>query len=146
LNAKKASRMRRLLLILALLACAISAHADTLADLRKPSSTIPGCVNDWGPLGTGAGVIEPTCESKAALAQWNRHAIAVYAARDVLVHAADVPATRTDPRAVIDALNACAEAVDALARLYHPKQPRVRAFADVLTWMRPWFSREKLPI
>ena len=37
------------------------AHADTLGDLQKPSSTIAGCVNDWGPFDTGDGVVEPTC-------------------------------------------------------------------------------------
>ena len=61
---------------LAMLACALllgatTVHADLLSDLRRPSSTIPGCVNDWGPLGTGAGVARPTCEGKAALAEWN---------------------------------------------------------------------------
>lgn len=37
----------------------------SLADLRTPSSTIPRCVNDWGPLETA----QPTCEAKAVLAQ-----------------------------------------------------------------------------
>jgi hypothetical protein len=80
---------------LALLACALllsitSARADSLADQRRPSSTIPGCVNDWGPLGTGS-VAEPTCEGKAALAEWNEHAAAINAARDTLANASNWP-------------------------------------------------------
>lgn len=35
----------------------------------------------------------------------------------VVVRAADLPVERTEPRAVINALNACAAAADALARL-----------------------------
>jgi hypothetical protein len=69
--------MRRLaLLATALLICVSAAHADPISDLQQPSSTIPGCVNDWGPLGTGSGVAQPTCEGKAALAEWNEHAAA----------------------------------------------------------------------
>jgi hypothetical protein len=133
------------LLVAVLLVCATAAHADSLADLRQPSSTIPGCVNDWGPLGTGSGVAEPTCEGKAALAEWNEHAAAVNTARDLLVQASDLP-DRADPQAVVNALNACAAAADAMTRLYHPAQQRPRDFADVLAWMRPWFERQKRPI
>ena len=78
------------LLALALLLGAYRRLApNSLADLRQPSSTIPGCVNDWGPLGTGSGVAEPTCEAKAALAEWNEHAAAINPARDTLARAAN---------------------------------------------------------
>ena len=40
--------MRCLLLVLALLVCAAVARADSLADLRTPFLTIPGCAHDWG--------------------------------------------------------------------------------------------------
>ena len=53
---------------------------------------------------------------------------------------------RADPQAVVNALNACAAAADAMTRLYHPAQPRTRDLTDVLAWMRPWFERRKLPI
>lgn len=89
--------MRRWLPVLTLLLCATAAQADSLADLSKPSSTIPGCVNDWGPLGTGAGVITPTCEGKAARAAWDKQAAMLDAARDVLVTESDRPLDRTDP-------------------------------------------------
>jgi hypothetical protein len=133
------------LLATALLLCVSAAHGDSLSDLRQPSSTIPGCVNDWGLLGTGSGVVEPTCEGKAAVAEWNEHAAAVDTARDLLVQASDLP-DRADQQAVVNALNACAAAADAMTRLYHAAQPRPRGFADVLAWMRPWFEHQKLPI
>jgi hypothetical protein len=143
-NVPEQHRMR-LLLVFALLLTAAVVRADSLADLRQPSSTIPGCVNDWGPLGTGSGVTEPTCEGKAALAEWNEHAAAVNTARDLIVQASNQP-DRSDPQAVINALHACAAAADAMTRLYHPAQPRPRDLSDVLAWMRPWFERRKLPI
>jgi hypothetical protein len=123
--------MRRLLFVFALLLCVTDARADSLADLRKPSSTIPGCVNDWGAFGNGSGVVEPTCEGKAALAEWNKHAAAVNVARDTLLNASNRP-DKADPHAVIDALNACAGAADAMERLYHPKQPHPHDLADAL--------------
>ena len=144
--------MRCLLLALALLLSAAVARepapakaGDSVTDLRRPSSTIPGCVNDLGPLGTGSRITEPTCEGKAALAEWNEHAAAVNTARDLVVQASNQP-DRADLQAVINALHACAAAADAMTRLYHPAQPRPRGFADVLAWMRPWFERQKLPI
>jgi hypothetical protein len=133
------------LLAAALLAVATATRADSLADLRQPSSTIPGCVNDWGPLGTGSGVVEPTCEGKAAMAEWNEHAAAINTARDLLVQASDLPDS-ADPQAVTNALRACAAAADAMARLYQAAQPRPRGLADVLAWMHPWFERQRLPI
>jgi hypothetical protein len=151
-NVPEQHRMRCLLLVLALLLSAAvarepapAASGDSLADLKQPSSTIPGCVNDWGPLGTGSGVTEPTCEGKAARAEWNEHAAAVNTARDLIVQTSNMP-DRADPEAVINALSACAAAADAMTRLYHPAQPRPRDFADVLAWMRPWFERHKLPM
>jgi hypothetical protein len=61
-----------LLLCALLLGAAAAAHADSLSDLRRPSSTIPGCVNHWGLFGTGSGIAEPTCEGKVALAKMER--------------------------------------------------------------------------
>ena len=90
-------------------------------------------------------VAQPTCEGNAALAEWNEHAAAVNTARDLLVQASDLP-DRADPQAVVNALNACTAAADAMTRLYHPAQPRPRGFADVLAWMRPWFERQRLLI
>ena len=121
-------------------------HADTLADLRRPSSTVPGCLNDWGPLGTGDGVAAPTCEGKAALAAWQTHAAAINVARDTLATASNLPAARTSPQTVVNALDAAAAAVDAMQRLDHPSTPSPRGFADVLAWMRPWFAQQHRPI
>jgi hypothetical protein len=135
----------------ALLFCALllgataAAQADSLTDLRRPSSTIPGCVNDWGPLGTGSGMTKPTCEGKAAVAEWNEHAAAINAARDTLANAANWPA-KAAPLAVIDALNICAGAADAMARLYHPVPASPHDDAAVLAWMRVWLEQAKLPI
>jgi hypothetical protein len=112
-------RSLALLLCTLLLGAAAAAHADSLADLRRPSSTVPGCVNDWWPLGTGAGMTQPTCEGKAARAEWNEHAAAINAARDILARAANAP-DKAAPLAVIDALEACGAAADAMARPYRP--------------------------
>jgi hypothetical protein len=107
---------------LALLSCALLlgatavAHADSLADLRRPSSTVLGCVNHWGLFGTGSGIADPTCEGKAALAEWNKHAVAINTARDTLANAANSP-DKTAPLVVVDTLDACAAAADAMARL-----------------------------
>ena len=84
-------RSLALLICALLLGAAAAAHADSLADLRRPSSTVPGCVNDWWPLGTGSGMTEPTCEGKAARAEWNEHAAAISAASDTLARAANSP-------------------------------------------------------
>ena len=136
---------------LALLFCALllgataAARADSLADLRLPSSTVPGCVNDWGPLGTGSGIAEPTCEGKAARAEWNEHAATINAARDTLARAANSP-DKAAPLAVVDALNACAAAADAMARLYHPTPAAPDHGAAMLAWMRTWLDQSKLPI
>jgi hypothetical protein len=132
------------LLILGVICGAV--RADTLADLRRPSSTVPGCVNDWGPLGTGDGVAAPTCEGKAARTAWQTHAAAINVARDTLVTASNLPAARTSPQTVVNALGAAAATVDAMQRLDHPSAPSPRGFADVLAWMRPWFARQHHPI
>jgi hypothetical protein len=65
-------RSLALLLCALLLGAAAAAHADSLSDLRRPSSAIPGCVNHWGLFGTGSGIAEPTCEGKVALAKMER--------------------------------------------------------------------------
>jgi hypothetical protein len=131
---------------LALLFCALmlgisTARADSLANLRLPSSTVPGCVNHWGPLGTGSGMTGPTCEGKAARAEWNDHT----AARDTLANAANFP-DKTAPLVVIDALDACAAAADAMTRLYRPAPAAPHDDAAVVAWMRTWLEQSKLPI
>ena len=112
--------------------------------LQRQSSTVPGCVNHWGPLGTGAGVGGPTCEGMAALAEWNQHAAAINAARDTLTNASNSP-DKVAPIAVIDALDACAAAADAMARLYRPTPSAPHDDAAVLAWMRNWLAQSKLP-
>ncbi len=135
---------------LALLFCALllgataAARADSLADLRLPSSTVPGCVNHWGPFGTGSGIAEPTCEGKAARAEWNEHATAINAASDILARAANFP-DKAAPLAIIGALDACAAAVDAMARLYHPAPSAPHDDAAVVAWMRTSLEQSKLP-
>ena len=135
---------------LALLFCALllgataAARADSLADLRLPSSTVPGCVNHWGPFGTGSGIAEPTCEGKAARAEWNEHATAINAASDILARAANFP-DEAAPLAIIGALDACAAAVDAMARLYHPAPSAPHDDAAVVAWMRTSLEQAKLP-
>jgi hypothetical protein len=42
--------MRYLPFVLALLLSATAARTDSPIDLLKPCSTIPGCVNNWGPF------------------------------------------------------------------------------------------------
>ena len=60
--------MRRLVFSMILLVSAWHvAHADTLADLNSPSSTIPGCSNNWTGIAT-----QNTCESKAEVAKWGK--------------------------------------------------------------------------
>lgn len=78
-----------------------AARADALAELQRPSSTIPGCLNDWQPPGAGVG--GPTCEGKAARAEWSRHTAAINAAHDTLINAANSPDT-ADPAASSGAL------------------------------------------
>jgi hypothetical protein len=131
---------------LALLFCAlmlgatVAAHADSLADLRLPSSTVPGCVNHWGLFGTGSGIAEPTCEGKAALAEWNEQAAAINAASDTFANAANSP-DKTAPLVVIEALNACAAAADAMAGLYRPTPSAPHDDAAVWAWMRTWLEQ-----
>lgn len=133
----------RLLLVLALLLSAIVAHADTLADLRKPTSTIAGCINHWGPGGTGEDA-GPTCKGKAARAAWKAQAVIIDQARAVLVRASDLPPDRTKSQVVVDALNRSAAAADALERLYQPGPDGRQDFVSVLAWMRPWFGYQHL--
>ena len=132
--------MRGLVLLAGVLLLGITvARADALAELQRPSSTVPGCANDWEPPAAA----EPTCEGKAARAEWNRHAAAVDAARDTLVNASNSPDTAA-PITVIDALDICAAAADAMARLDPPVDND--AFAAVLDQMRPWFVHQTLLI
>jgi hypothetical protein len=152
-----ASRKRATIRSFALLVCALVLGAtvvaggpapvkagDSLTDLRLPSSTIPGCLNHWGLFGTGSGIAEPTCEGKAALAEWNEHAAAINAASETLARAANSP-DKTAPLAIIDALDICAAATDVMARLYRPAPGAPYDDAAVVAWMRNWLAQSKLP-
>ena len=138
-------RCLALLAVAALLGAtaATTARADALAELRRPSATVPGCLNDWELRGAGAG--GPTCEGMAALAEWNQHAAAINAARDTLVNASSSP-EKAAPIAVIDALDACAAAADAMARLDPPADRHNDKLAALLAQMRPWFVHQTLLI
>jgi hypothetical protein len=57
------------------------------------------------------------------LAAWQAHAAAINVARDTLVTASNLPAERTSPQIVVNALDAAAAAVDAMQRLDHPRTP-----------------------
>ena len=134
---------------------AVRRRAAAVRDRRPRSIRSPICASPRRPLRAASTIGDrsaparvssnSTCEGKAALVEWNRHAAAIYAARDVLVRASDLPLDRTDPRAVIEALNTCGTAADGLAGLDHQQQPGTGEFFAVLAWMRPWFAREKLP-
>ena len=138
-------RCLALLFCVLLLGITAAARADLLTDLRAPSSTISGCVNEWGPLGTGSGMTKPTCEGEAALAEWNEHAAVINAARDTLANAANWP-DKAAPLTVIDALQHCAGVADAMTRLYHSAPSSPHDDAEILAWMRVWLEQAKLPI
>jgi hypothetical protein len=89
-------------------------------------------------------MIEPTCEGKAARAEWNEHVAAISAARDTLANATNSP-DKTAPLVVINALDACAAASDMLARLYRAAPAAPHDDTAVLAWMRAWLEQSKLP-
>jgi hypothetical protein len=117
---------------------------DSLADLRLPPSTVPGGVNHWGLFGTRFRHPKPTCKGKAARAEWNEHAAVINTARDTFARAANSP-DKTAPLVVIDALDACAAAGDAIIRLYCPAPSAPHEDAAVVAWMRNWLEQSKLP-
>lgn len=132
-------RSLALLFCALLLGAAAAAHADLLSDLRRPSSTIPGCVNHWGLFGTGSGIAEPTWKAKWPWRKWNEHAAAINAASDTLARAANSP-DEAAPLVIIDTFDACAAAADMMARLYRPAPSPPHDNAAVLGWMRNWLE------
>ncbi|MCB8878476.1 type IV secretory system conjugative DNA transfer family protein [Acidisoma silvae] len=131
------------LALVLLLGSWVSAHADSLADVERPSSSIPGCLNDWAvpnlPDGTH------TCEGTAVAQIWKERAASVASASDVVTGASRDP-NRTDKQAVIDALNVLAASADVIAATYHPQASDENRFADMLAWMRQRFQDFQLPI
>ncbi len=118
-----------------------AARADSVADLARPSSTIPGCVNDWNPLDH----VTQTCEGKAEAQIWQERATAINTARDVITDASRDP-DHADQAAVLNALSTLASAADAIAATYHPSPRDPDPFAATLAWMRLRFQAFQLPI
>jgi hypothetical protein len=138
--------MRSLALLFGALLLGITAvaWADSLTDLRRPLHDPR--LRQWLVAARhGSGIAEPTCEGNAARAGWNKHAVAISTARDTLAKAGNRP-DKAAPRAVIDALDACAAAADAMTRLYHPISAAPHDDAAVVAWMRNWLAPSKLPI
>jgi type IV secretory pathway TraG/TraD family ATPase VirD4 len=118
-----------------------AARADSVADLARPSSTIPRCVNDWNPLDH----VTQTCEGKAEAQLWQERATAINTARDVITDASRDP-DHADQPAVLNALSTLASAADAISATYHPGPRDPDAFAATLAWMRLRFQDFQLPI
>jgi IMP cyclohydrolase len=118
-----------------------AARADSVADLARPSSTIPGCVNDWNALDH----VTQTCEGKAEAQLWQERATAINTARDVITDASRNP-DHADQAAVLNALSTLASAADAITATYHPGPRDPDAFAATLAWMRLRFQDYQLPI
>jgi type IV secretory pathway TraG/TraD family ATPase VirD4 len=124
-------------------AVADTAYADSVADLSRPSSTIPGCVNSWNP--TDPNYSSRTCEGQAVAQGWQERAAAIATARNVIIDASRDPG-RTDRETVIGALGTLADAADAITGSFHPKPPTQNPFATTLTWMRQQFEAFHLPV
>ena len=92
-------------------ALAVPASADSVADLNRPSSTIPGCVNTWNPLDPKYG--GRTCEGQAVAQSWQERATAIITARNVTIDASRDP-NRADKETVLGALSTLAAAADAI--------------------------------
>ena len=88
------------------------AHAESMEDLYAPSSTIPGCLNDWSALQMGN-----TCEAKVARATWEERQSAVTMAVSAIVSASRAP-DRVAEGDVLNALKALAAAADAARSAY----------------------------
>lgn len=116
------------------------AHADTLADLNQPSSTIPGCSNDW----TGV-AIQNTCEAKAAVVKWQAQQNNIEMAETIVVSASDNP-NAANKAQVIAALNSLATMADQITSTYHPAPPETDFYAGFLASTRFQFQQMKLPI
>jgi type IV secretory pathway TraG/TraD family ATPase VirD4 len=113
------------------------AHADSVADLSRPSSTIPSCVNTWNPTDPKYG--SRTCEGRAVAQGWQERATAIATARNVIIDASRDPG-RADKETVIGALGTLADAADAITSTFHPKPPIQNSFATTLAWMRQQFE------
>jgi type IV secretory pathway TraG/TraD family ATPase VirD4 len=124
-------------------ASAIPALADSVADLNRPSSTVPGCVNTWNPTAPKYG--GRTCEGQAAAQSWQEHATAIITARNVIIDASRDP-DRADKATVMGALNTLADAADAITSTFHPSPSSQNAFATTLSWMRQQFEAFHLPV
>ncbi|MCB8878394.1 type IV secretory system conjugative DNA transfer family protein [Acidisoma silvae] len=118
------------------------AHADSVADLSRPSSTVRDCVNTWNPTDPKYG---QTCEAIAAVLTWRERASAIDTARDVIVGASRDP-SRTDKEAVRGALVTLSDAADAITSSIHPQRLEQNTFASTLSWMRKQFEAFHLPI
>jgi hypothetical protein len=136
---------RCILLALALcLAASIARAADQLeppADpMGAPSSTIPGCLNDWSALPMG-----DTCEAKAERAKWEERQSAVTMAVNVVVFASRAP-DRAAEGDVINALQALAAAADAARSAYHAPPKGMDELERFLNAARVDSEHWKLPI
>ena len=125
------------------IAWAVPASADSVADLNRPSSTIPGCVNTWNPIDPKYG--SRTCEGQAAAQSWQERTTAIITARNVIIDASDDP-NRADKETVLGALNMLATTADAITSTVHPRPPLTDTFAVTLAWMRQQFEAFHLPV
>jgi type IV secretory pathway TraG/TraD family ATPase VirD4 len=124
-------------------ALAVPASADSVADLNRPSSTIPGCVNSWNPTDPKYG--GRTCEGQAVLQTWQERATAIITARNVITDASRDP-DRADKETDLGALDTLAAAADAIHSTFHPEPPSQNPFATTLSWMRQQFEAFHLAV
>lgn len=124
-------------------AVADTAHADSVADLSRPSSTIPGCVNTWNPTDPKYG--SRTCEGQAVARSWEEQNASINIARNVIIEASRDP-RRADKETVLSALDSLAAAAESMTSTFHPKLPTQNPFATTLTWMRQQFEAFHLPV
>jgi type IV secretory pathway TraG/TraD family ATPase VirD4 len=123
-----------------LIAHAQPAQADSVADLARPSSSIPGCVNVWTSGYTG----ETSCEARATDQQWRSWQATIATASAVIMTAAHAP-EHADPSAVISALQTLAVMADAVTAQYHPGPKDPDILGATLRWMHARFAAFHLP-
>jgi type IV secretory pathway TraG/TraD family ATPase VirD4 len=119
------------------------AEADSVADLNRPSSLIPGCLNYWNVSDPRNS--EQTCEGKAAVQSWQERSTTIITARNVLMDASRSP-DRADQETAIGALNSLAAVTDAITSTYRPQSPLPDNFATTLAWMKLQFQSYQLPV
>ena len=124
-------------------ALAVPVHADSVTDVGRPSSTIPGCVNTWNPTDPKYG--SRTCEGQAAAQSWQERTTAIITGRNVIIDASRDP-TRADKETVLGALNMLTTTADAITSTVHPRPPLTDTFAVTLAWMRQQFEAFHLPV